>query len=160
MSIFGDNNENTMYSNTENKSQQYEFPVPNLQRPYVLAVTATVLIIIIQLLALLVNIRRNLLQSFRGDDSEIPRRQRSKYISYAIGNMHFAGYFIGYLIWGYIIIAIFTSILCICIEALIIYRNARFLESLLKAIIPTLLLIYFKTYLNKLLAQYVFLQHY
>ncbi|CAF3538329.1 unnamed protein product [Rotaria sp. Silwood1] len=160
MSIFGDNNENTMYSNTENKSQQYEFPVPNLQPPYVLAVTATVLIIIIQLLALLVNIRRNLLQSFRGDDSEIPRRQRSKYISYAIGNMHFAGYFIGYLIWGYIIIAIFTSILCICIEALIIYRNARFLESLLKAIIPTLLLIYFKTYLNKLLAQYVFLQHY
>ncbi|CAF4519995.1 unnamed protein product, partial [Rotaria sp. Silwood2] len=159
ISVFNDNNENTMYSITEIKPQQSEFPVPNLQRPYVLAVTLTVLITIIQLLALLANIRRNLFQSFRGDDSEIPRRQRSKYILYAIGNMHFAGYFIGYLIWGYIIIAIFASILCICIEALIIYRNARFLEYILKAIIPTLLLIYFKKYLNMLLAQYIFLQH-
>ena len=134
------------------------FPMPNLVRPYIFAVFITFIIILIQLLVLLVNIRRNLFQAFRGDDSEIPRRQRSSYVSYSCGNVHFGGYFIGYLIWGFIIVAFFAALLCIGIESFITFGGARLIESLLKAIIPSFLFIFFKQYLNKFLAQYAFLQ--
>ncbi|CAM4819151.1 unnamed protein product [Rotaria magnacalcarata] len=136
-----------------------QFPVPSLQRVYILAVVTTVLLITIQLLTLLANIRRNLFQAFRGDDSEIPRRQRSRYISYSAGNIHFGGYCIGYLIWGFILLAFFAIILWTCVEAFINFSSVRLIETLLKSIIPSLLFIYFKQYLNKLLARYVFLQH-
>ena len=135
------------------------YPVPNLIRPYIFAVFITFVIILIQLLVLLANIRRNLFQAFRGDDSEIPRRQRSKYVSYSSGNVHFAGYFIGYLIWGFIIVAIISAVLCMSIEAFIVFGGSRWIESFLKMIIPSCLFVFFKQYLNKLLAQYVFLQH-
>ncbi|CAF1009083.1 unnamed protein product [Adineta ricciae] len=135
------------------------FPVPGLTRPYIVAVFMTLSIITTQLLVMLANIRRNLFQSFRGDDSEIPRRQRSRYISYAAGNIHFAGYFIGYLIWGFILAAVFSALICIAVDAFITFGSVRLVEKILKIIIPSLLFILFKQYLNKLLAQYVFLQH-
>ncbi|CAF3004156.1 unnamed protein product [Rotaria sp. Silwood2] len=140
-------------SNTSN------FPLPSLTRSYLFAIFLTLTIIIIQLLVLLVNIRRNSFQSFRGDDSEIPRRQRSHYVSYAAGNFHFAGYFIGYLIWGYMIIAVFSFLLCLTIDAFIIYGSVRLVETILKTVIPSILFVLFKQYLNKILAQYIFLQH-
>ncbi|CAF1200970.1 unnamed protein product [Rotaria sordida] len=77
---------NKVHGNTnEVKEQTSLFIVPQLVRPFILAVATTAIIIIIHLLALLANIRRNLFQSFRGDCCEIPRRQRSKYVSYATG---------------------------------------------------------------------------
>lgn len=139
---------------------QTSFPIPQLSRPFFLAVTLTSTITVVQLLVLLASIRRNLLQAFRGDASEIPCRQRSQYISYATRNFHFAGYFIGYLIWGFIIIAVFSAIVCVCIEAFVTYGNARLLEKILKAIIPSRLLVLFKVYLNKLIAQFILRQHF
>ena len=136
------------------------FKFPKLIPPYLCAVFLTLIIIVTQLLVLLVGIRRNLMQSFRGDDVELPRRLRSKYISLSTGNIHFAGYFIGYLIWGFMIIAVFSSIICICLAAFITFGSVRLLEVILKAIIPSLLFVFFKQYLNRILAQYVFLQHY
>ena len=140
-------------------SNTSDFPLPSLIRPYIFAVFLTLISIIVHLVVLLVNIRRNLFQSFRGDDSELPRRQRSNYTILSTGNIHFGGYFIGYLIWGFIIIAVFSALICIAIQAFISFGSVRFVEVILKAIIPTLLLIFFKQYLNKVLAQYVFLHH-
>ena len=74
--------------------------VPLLVRPFLWSVVIGTMITVGQLLLLLAGIRRNLFQVFRGDDSEIPRRDRSQYEKYAIGNFHFAGYLIGYLLWG------------------------------------------------------------
>ena len=152
------------------------FPVPSLVRPYLFAVFLTLAIIVSQLLVFLVNMRRNLFQSFRGDDVEIPRRciiklfrgndqaevpgnQIARFISLSTGNVHFAGYFIGYLIWGFLIIAVFAAIICICIEAFITFGSVRLVEKILKWIIPTVLFILLKQYINKVLAKYVFLQH-
>ena len=137
-----------------------EFPLPNLTRPFVFAILTTLLITVIQLMVLLVNMRRNLFQLFRGDYSEIPRREKSQYVNYGTGNFHFAGFFIGYLIWGYILIAVFVFVLYVSIDAFITFGSVRFLEKILKSIIPVLLLIFFKQYLNKILARYVFLQQY
>ena len=136
-----------------------KFPLPNLVQAYLLAVAMTTTIITVQLLILLVNIRRNLLQAFRGDDSEIPRRHRSQYISYATGNFQFAGYFIGYLIWGFILIATFSTCFFLCLNSLITHGSVPLLEQILKFIIPSLLIVLFKQLLNRLLAQFVFLQH-
>ncbi|CAF0739179.1 unnamed protein product [Rotaria sordida] len=144
-------------SNQQNK--QSEFPLPNFVRPYIIAILTALIVTMIQLLILLTNIRRNLFQIFRGDDSEIPKRDKSKYLSYSTGNFHFAGFFIGYLIWGYALIALFALIIYISIDAFITFGSVKFLEKILKLIIPILLLILFKTYLNKLLARYVFLQY-
>ncbi|CAF2625495.1 unnamed protein product [Rotaria sp. Silwood2] len=150
-----------IFSNNDNGEDpvSINFPLPNLVKSYLCAVAMTVTIIVIQLIVLLANIRRNLLQVYRGDDSEIPRRHRSQYISYATGNFHFAGYFIGYLIWGFIIIAFFSTTFCISVGAFITYGSVEVLEKILKFILPSLLLVTFKIFLNKLLAQYVFLQH-
>ena len=153
MSTADNTNNGEINSNTSN------FPLPDLTRAYICALLSTFILIVVQLLVLLVNIRRNLLQSFRGNASEIPRREKSKYISYAEGNFHFAGYLIGYLIWGIIITATLFIVLFVCIDAFITYGSVRLIEVILEPIIPSTLLAIFKIYLNKILAQYVFLQH-
>ncbi|CAF4430751.1 unnamed protein product, partial [Adineta steineri] len=145
--------------NNGDPTSSLNFPIPKLVRPYLFAVFITLIVIVLQLLVLLANMRRNLLQLFRGEDCEIPRRQRSRYVSYASGNIHFAGYFIGYLIWGFILIAAFSVVICVAIDAFITFGNVRFVEKILQKVIPSVLFVLFKQYLNKILAQYVFLQH-
>jgi len=135
-----------------------DFPVPNLVRPYLIAIFTALIVTTIQLLVLLVSIRRNLLQAFRGDDSEIPRRNSTQNVNYACENIHFAGYLIGYVIWGYILIAFFVMIIAVIIDIVITYGMVRFVESFLKIIIPPILFAIFQYYMNKILGQYVFLQ--
>jgi hypothetical protein len=132
--------------------------IPLLVRPFLLAIVSGVSVIIIQLFLLLTSIRRNLFQVYRGDDSEIPRRKRSAFVSYAIGNFHFAGYFIGYVIWGLFLLVFISFLLFVSIDILIAFKAVRIFESILKVIIPVFLLIYFKNYLNKFLARFAFLQ--
>jgi hypothetical protein len=71
-------------------------------------------------------------------------------------DFHFAEYLIGYLIWGFLLKATFSTIVCVYIDALVVFGNVRMFEKILKAIIPSILLIAFKFFLNKFLAQYVF----
>ncbi len=136
------------------------FPLPDLVCPYLLAIFTAYVITIIQLFVLLRNIRRNLLQIYRGDDSEIPKRNQSNYLEYSTGNFHFAGFFIGYLVWGYVLTFTFAFVILVSIASFITFGSVKFLEDLLTQIIPTLLLILFKYYINKILARYVFLQDY
>ncbi|CAF3017534.1 unnamed protein product [Rotaria sp. Silwood2] len=136
-----------------------DFPLPDFVRPYLIAFIAALFITLVQLLIMCAGIRRNLLQAFRGDDSEIPRRISSENINYITGTFHFAGYLIGYVIVGYIFLAIFLFIILMSIDAFITYGNVKFLETILKITIPTLLLVFFKTYVNKILGHYIFLQH-
>ncbi|CAM2700483.1 unnamed protein product [Rotaria socialis] len=106
-----------------------------------------------------------LLQIFSGDNSEISKRNKEKYIDYGISNFHFAAFFIAYLIWGYVLIALFTWIIYMAIDSSITYGSVRLIEKVLKLIIPVLLLlllllIFFKQYIDKILARFVFLQDY
>ena len=132
--------------------------VPLLIRPFLCSVIIGTMITVGQLLLLLAGIRRNLFQVYRGDDSEIPRRDRSQYENYAVGNFHFAGYLIGYLLWGLLLIVFGLFVLSLVIYALFIFQARRAIEEILKFLIPILLFIYFKQYLNKCLARFVFLQ--
>ncbi|CAM4805220.1 unnamed protein product [Rotaria magnacalcarata] len=135
------------------------FSVPHFIRPFMLAVVIATIVIIGQLSVLLTGIRRNLLQAFRGDDCEIPRVQRLSYVNSAIGNFHFAGYLIGYVVWGWILMLFFTFISFMCIDLLITLNVFHIFEWILKTLIPILLLYYFKEFLNKILARFIFLQH-
>jgi hypothetical protein len=98
------------------------------------------------------------LQVFRGDNSEIPRRDSSQNVAYANANMHFAGYLIGYVFWGYVLIASFVAIITILIAIMITYGMVGLFESILKIAIPPIIFAIFQSYLNKILGQYVFLQ--
>ncbi|CAF3682348.1 unnamed protein product [Adineta steineri] len=132
--------------------------IPVLVRPFLLAVLIGSSIVVIQLLLLLVSIRRNLFQVYRGDQSEIPRRNRSNYKTYAIGNFHFAGYLIAYVLWGLVLIISFLFILLVFIDIVITFSLFYIIELILKHLIPVLLIAYFKVYLNKFLARFAFLQ--
>jgi hypothetical protein len=143
----------------EDKNPNSNFPLPDFVRPFLFAVFIALIVIIVQLLVMLVNIRRNLLQAFRGDDSEIPRRITSNNVSYVTGNFHFGGYLIGYVILGYVFLVFIATIITMSIGAFITFGSVKSLETILKALIPPLLFIFFKLYLNKILGQYVFLQH-
>lgn len=147
------------FKNSYNNQSHKSFPLPHFVRPFLLAVGTATLIIIVQLCLLLTSIRRNLLQAFRGDDCEVPRRQRSSYVNYAIGNFHFAGYLIGYVVWGLILIVFFAFLFFMCIDLLMTFNAFHIMETILKAVIPILLLYYFKEFLNRILARFVFLQH-
>ncbi|CAF3905392.1 unnamed protein product [Rotaria sp. Silwood2] len=115
-----------------NPSVKSDFPLPNFIPAYLIAIVITLAIIITQLLVMLVAIRRNLLQVFRGDDCEIPRRTSSDSIQHASGNVHFAGYFIGYLLWGYILVGIIAFIITLIMGSLIRFGSVRFVERILK----------------------------
>ena len=136
-----------------------DFPFPNLVRSYLIAFITAFFITIIQLMLMLVGIRRNLLQVFRGDHCEIPRYNSLKNEDYITGTFHFAGYLIGCVIVAYIFLAVILLIVLVAIDALVTYGNVRFIEIILKFTIPTFLLVMFKTYLNKILGRYIFLQH-
>ncbi|CAM4739619.1 unnamed protein product [Rotaria magnacalcarata] len=89
-------------------SKQSEVLFPNLIRSFVTAILTACVRTVIQILVILANIRRNLFQIFSGDDSKILKRNKEKYIDCGIGNVHFVDFIIGYLIWGYVLITLFT----------------------------------------------------
>ena len=134
--------------------------IPQFVRPFVIGMAIASVVTVTQLLIMLASIRRNLLQAFRGDHSEIPRRVSTNNTIYAAGNFHFGGYFIGYLLWGYIIVLVFGIVFTALLDLWITYGSFQVFETLLKLMLPALLIILFKIFLNKVLAQYVFLQGY
>ena len=141
------------------KIQRSNFRLVGFGLPYYLGIMFTLLFIVIQLLVMLASIRRNLLQTFTGDYSEIPPPKSSENASYVTDNFRFAGTLIGYVILAYAILGFFSVIIGLIIGSLLKNGSSIFVEDILKKIIPLLLLAYFKSYLNKILGQYVFLQN-
>ena len=139
--------------------QSSDFRLPDLSLPYLLAIVFTLLVTIIQLSAMLASIRRNLLQAFRGDHTEIPPPKSSRHVNYITGNFRFAGMLIGYVILAYVFLGLLSFIVAIIIGAAITNGGSKFLEDILKTIIPAMLFIFFKMHLNKILGKYVFSQH-
>lgn len=140
----------------EDSSTSFQFP--NLTLPFIIAIFTALIITVIQLFALLTSIRRNLLQVFRGNDSEIPRWNAMQNINYARNSTHFAGYLIGYVLWGYLMITFVVFIVGLLIAIIIVYGLTGIIESILKIAIPSLLLAIFQNYLSQLLGRFVFLQ--
>jgi len=140
------------------RNSELSFELPNLVRPFFISIAISLIIILIQLIVLLTTIRRNLLQVFRGDHTEIPRRNIENYVSYTNANVHFAGYLIGYVLWGYILIAFFVFLIVFLITFVITFGWIGFVETISKWIIPPIFFGLFQNYLNKTLGQFVFLQ--
>ena len=134
------------------------FRMPDFARPYLISVSVTAVVVITQLLIMLSSIRRNLLQAYRGDDCEIPARKHTRNLMYITANFRFAGALIGYVILAFIFLNALVLLIAIAIELYIIVGSRRLLEQIAKPIIPILLFTVFKIYLNKVLAQFVFLQ--
>ena len=141
------------------EEETLDFILPYFDRPYQFAIIATLLFTIVQLLLMLAAIRRNLLQAYRGDYTDIPPPKTSRHPIYVNGNFRFAGTLIGYVILAFVFWGFFSFIIAILIGALITNGGSKFIEDILKSIIPALLFIFFKMYLNKILGRYVFLQH-
>ncbi|CAF3022228.1 unnamed protein product [Rotaria sp. Silwood2] len=128
-----------------------------LKTPFLIAVFTALIITVIQVMVLLTRIRRHLLQIFCGNHSEIAKRENSNNILYATGNLHFAGFFIGYAFWGYILCFFLAFVIYIIIDKLI-QNNGKSFEQILKGIIPVFILSMLKFYLNLFIFKYVFLE--
>ena len=74
--------------------------------------------------------RRNIFQVYLGDASETPRRDRSQYENYVVGNFHLAGYLIGNLLWGLLVVVFVLFALSLVIHALIIFQARQAIESI------------------------------
>ena len=151
-------NGTTISDSTSFEDSSFSFQLPNFILPYLFAIFTAFIVTMIQLLVLLTSIRRNLLQVFRGNDSEIPRWNAQQNTNYARNSTHFAGYLIGYALWGYVLIAFFTLIIGLFIDVLITYGLLGIIEAILKIAIPSLLLAIFQYYTSQLLGRFVFLQ--
>ena len=136
-----------------------DFRLPPFIIPYICAVTFTLLVTIAQLLTMLASIRRNLLQAFRGDHTEIPPPKFSRNVNFVTGNFRFAGMLIGYVTLGYVFVTFISFIVALVVGTFIAYGSSRFIENIIKFFVPIYLFIYFKMYLNRILSKYVFLQH-
>ncbi|CAF4366992.1 unnamed protein product [Rotaria sp. Silwood2] len=132
-------------------------PLSAVKVPFFIAVSTALVITIIQVLVLLTSIRRHLLQIFRGDHSEIPKKDNLKNLLYATGNLHFAGFFIGYAAWGYILCFLLTFSIYYIIGKLL-ENDGKLFEQILTVFIPVLLLSMFKVYITLFVAKYIFLQ--
>lgn len=133
--------------------------LPDLVKPYIGAICFTLLVMILQLIVMLTSMRRNLIQAFRGEYTEIPPPKISSHASYISGNFRFAGALIGFVILGYFFLACGSFIVTTLLATAIEYGASRAMERLLKLAIPFVLMIQVKIYINSILSQYVFLQH-
>ncbi|CAF4704784.1 unnamed protein product, partial [Rotaria sp. Silwood1] len=130
------------YNLQEIEDSSSDFPIPDLVRPYLIAIFTALIVIFIPITCFI----------------KISRRVSSRNIDYAYENIHFGGYLISYVLWCYILVAFFVMIIGVMIDIIITYGMVRFIEAILKKIIPLLLFAIFQVYINKILAQYVFLQ--
>lgn len=133
--------------------------LPDFNTIYVVAIIITLLIIIIQLLVMLVSIRRDLLQAFRSCYTEIPSPGVASNVIHMTGNFRFAGTLIAYVVLAYILLGFFIFVFISTIAILITNGGFKPFEDMLKLTIPVTLLVLLKIYINKVLSQYVFLQH-
>lgn len=148
-----DINETSSSSNQSSSTDSTE----TWKTPFLVGVFLALFVTAIQITITLISIRRHLLQLFRGDYSEISKRDNSKKILYGTGNLHFAGFFIGYAVWGYILCFFLIFEICIIIKKLAA-NDGRLFDQVLTRVIPVTLLSIFKVYINLFVTKYVLLR--
>ncbi|CAF1400578.1 unnamed protein product [Rotaria sp. Silwood1] len=159
-SLTGSKNTNPVDNQANSTSQNQTSstsPLSAVKVPFFIAIFTALIITVIQVVVLLTSIRRHLLQIFRGNHSEIPKKDNLKNLLYATGNLHFAGFFIGYAVWGYILCFLLTFSIYYIIGKLL-ENDGKLFEQVLTIIIPIFLLSTFKVYINLFVAKYIFLQ--
>ena len=142
-----------------NQDPSENFLLPEFERPYFFSISFTLFVTSVQLLFMLASIRRNLIQAFRGEYKEIPSSRMARNVTQVVGNFRFAGVFIGYVILAFVFLGFFTFIIAVLFATFVSNGGSKILESVLISVIPVILLVLFKMYLNRLIGQYVFLQH-
>ena len=136
-----------------------DFRLPDFLIPYACAIAFTLAVTIAQLLTMLGSVRRNILQAFRGEYTEIPPPKYSRNVSFVTGNFRFAGMLIGYVILGFMFVGFISFIIGLAVGTFVAFGSSRFIENIIKFIVPIFLLIYFKMFLNMVLSKFGFLQH-
>ncbi|KAL7667476.1 hypothetical protein ACOME3_000890 [Neoechinorhynchus agilis] len=98
--------------------------------------------------------KRHMISAFKGRFEEIPKRKRSVNANTIIKAVHFPGFMIGYLIWGYLILVMSAFILWLLIRSLI--EAPIPIEIVLRWILPVLILFILKLVLVKLMSRSIF----
>ena len=116
---------------------ELDLPEPkpmNLKYEIILACVFTALVYYGQLFLGLKNYQRHMLQAYRGISLELPSRSTLNQARYASKHIHYAGYFIAYLVCGYVLLGNLLFLLLVTLR--ITFQHLVLVEDIAKVLIP------------------------
>ena len=138
---------------------ELDLPEPkpmNLKYEILLACLLTALIYCGQLFLGLKNYQRHMLQAYRGINLELPSRTTLSKARYASKHIHYAGYFIAYLICGYILVGNLLFLLLVTLR--ITLQHLVLLEDIAKVLIPIFVIYLVNFLIHSFLTRTCFLE--
>ncbi|KAL7675280.1 hypothetical protein ACOME3_001547 [Neoechinorhynchus agilis] len=112
----------------------------------------------VQLIAGMRKYRRCLLNAYKGKFVDIPERRKFKNRSVLTRALHFPGFMIGYVIWGYVLILSMMFILYVFFRNLMNVVNV--FELIVRSMLPMTVLLVLKLVLIKILTNTLFTSNY
>lgn len=133
---------------------------PGYIAAFIVPTVLSFIICIIQVFFGLRNIKTSLLKMYKGDYDGVPLKVDLSHLSISSGNIHFSGFLVGYLIWGFLFIFAFLfaiAVLFVLMDQII--TGQQVLDAFL-FILPFLLIFIIKFIGNLIFSRFVFLQEY
>ncbi|XP_055868885.1 stimulated by retinoic acid gene 6 protein-like isoform X2 [Biomphalaria glabrata] len=127
----------------------------------IVSCTLSCAIILINILHMCTSFRKNLFTLYKGDDSLIPLASEFSSINLCVGSIKFGGFQVAYLIWGYVILTIVLTLVCLVLGGFISVLIFGFTDWLVNKVLqiwPGLLVAIALLIIQKLLARFLFLQ--
>jgi hypothetical protein len=118
-------------------------------------ITACLFSTVVYIVQLFIGIRRyqkNVLNAYKGKYVDIPAPKRFANAKLVSGSLHYSGYAIGYLLWGYLILFEVSLVMLIVLRFLVKFYFIA--ENLAKIILPVLTIFLFKRILIWYLCKY------
>ncbi|KAL7667860.1 hypothetical protein ACOME3_008589 [Neoechinorhynchus agilis] len=100
--------------------------------------------------------QKQMLSAYKGKFDSIPPRRRFKNTTILSKAMHYPGYMIGYLIWGYLFMLVISFTIFVLLKNVV--KLTDLIEALARWIIPMLVLLLLKLVLIKILSKTIFTQ--
>ncbi|CAF4063529.1 unnamed protein product, partial [Adineta steineri] len=128
----------------------------SLNLEIIVSVIFTVIIYGCQLFIGMQNYKRHKLQLYRGIYVDVPSIINFKPSSIASNSVHYSGFLVGYLAWGFVIC--FHLILLITIAIKIVWLQIRHIEIILTIVVPVLVIYFLKMLSMRSAGKFLFIQ--
>ena len=99
-------------------------------------------IYVVQLLLGIRNYHKHILNAYKGVYVDIPSPKRFSSVKMTSSSLHYSGYAIGYMLWGYLILFEITAIVVVLVRFLIAFYVIA--ENIAKVVLPILTIFLFK----------------
>jgi hypothetical protein len=123
----------------------------------IVPVCVALVICLIQFLLGVKDFQNHLSKMYKGKCSYVSERRKLTNPSIAGWAFHFGGYLVGYLIWGYLLLAIVLILVSLTIILLYFFVGGKSFVSIILKIVPAVVAIILRTAITKVVSRTVFL---